>query len=183
LENFKLSFRTSKEQENERQKNMLQEQCEGELEQRQRHIELRKEFEEKLSVKRQSEAEENKRRLQDSKDDYLLKCQEHLRNLLTEKEYIKDQHLQNIRRFKVWKCLFYFIYNTYIWQDGKIMDIRNLEEKRRVYVEKAMEDLLEKYCKYREELNSQMENKMRRAESLRKERLDNLSRSRSEQMW
>ena len=62
------------------------------------------------------------------------------------------------------------------------MEMRNIEEKRRKNAEKAMEDLLEKDCKYREELNSQMENKMRRAESLRKERLENLSRSRSEQM-
>ena len=68
------------------------------------------------------------------------------------------------------------------WQHGKILEMRNVEEKRRLNVEKAMEELLEKDCKYREELNSQMENKMRRAESLRKERLDNLSRSRSEQM-
>ena len=161
---------------------MLQGQWEGELENRlRRQIQLRREFEEKLSLKRQSEAEETKRRLQASKDDY-LRCQEHLRNLLAEKEYIKDQHLQNIRRFKVWKFLFYFIYNTYTWQHGKIMEMRKIEEKRRENVEKAMEDLLEKDCKYREELNSQMENKMRRAESLRKERLDNLSRSRSEQM-
>ena len=161
---------------------MLQGQWEGELENRlRRQIQLRREFEEKLSLKRQSEAEEKKRRLQASKDDY-LRCQEHLRNLLTEKEYIKDQHLQNIRRFKVWKFLFYFIYNTYIWQDGQIMEMRNIEEKRRKNAEKAMEDLLEKDCKYREELNSQMQNKMRRAESLRKERLENLSRSRSEKM-
>ena len=62
------------------------------------------------------------------------------------------------------------------------MEMRNVEEKRQQNVKNAMEDLLEKDCKYREELNSQMENKMRRAESLRKERLDNLSRSRSEQM-
>ena len=60
--------------------------------------------------------------------------------------------------------------------------MRNIEEKRRQNVEKAMEDLLKKDSKYRKELNIQMENKMRRAESLRKERLDNLSRSRSEQM-
>ena len=147
---------------------MLQGQWEGELENRlRRQIQLRREFEEKLSLKRQSEAEETKRRLQASKDDY-LRCQEHLRNLLAEKEYIKDQHLQNIRRFKVWKFLFYFIYNTYIWQYGKIMDMKNLEEKRRQNVENAMEDLLEKDCKYREELNSQMQNKMRRAESLKK---------------
>ena len=80
---------------------MLQGQWEGELENRlRRQIQLRREFEEKLSSKRQSEAEETKRRLQASKDDY-LRCQEHLRNLLAEKEYIKDQHLQNIRRFKV----------------------------------------------------------------------------------
>ena len=65
---------------------------------------------------------------------------------------------------------------------GGIIEMKNVEEKRRLNVEKAMEDLLEKDCKYREELNSQMENKMRRAESLRKERLENLSRSRSEQM-
>ena len=161
---------------------MLQEQWEGELENRlRRQIQLRREFEEKLSLKRQSEAEETKRRLQASKDDY-LRCQEHLRNLLTEKEYIKDQHLQNIRRFKVWKFLFYFIYNTYIWQHGKIMEMRNVDEKRRLNVEKAMYDLLEKDCKYRKELNSQIENKMKRAESSRKERLENLSRSRSEQM-
>ena len=62
------------------------------------------------------------------------------------------------------------------------MEMRNVKEKRQQNVKNVMEDLLEKDCKYREELNSQMENKMRRAESLRKERLDNLSRSRSEQM-
>ena len=77
--------------------------------------------------------------------------------------------------------LFLFTIHTFL-QHGKIMEMKNVEEKRRLNVEKAMEDLLEKDCKYREELNSQMENKMRRAESLRKERLDNLSRSRSEQM-
>ena len=52
------------------------------------------------------------------------------------------------------------------------MEMKNVEEKRQQNVEKAMEDLLEKYCKYRMDLNGQMENKMRRAESLRKERLD-----------
>ena len=62
------------------------------------------------------------------------------------------------------------------------MEMRNVDEKRRLNVEKAMYDLLEKDCKYRKELNSQIENKMKRAESLRKERLENLSRSRSEQM-
>ena len=62
------------------------------------------------------------------------------------------------------------------------MEMRNVEKKRQQNVKNAMEDLLEKDCKYREELNSQMQNKMRRAESLRKERLENLSRSRSEQM-
>ena len=82
---------------------MLQEQWEGELENRlRRQIELRREFEEKLSLKRQSEAKKRTRRLQASKDDY-LRCQEHLRNLLTEKEYAKGQHLQTIQRFKVWK--------------------------------------------------------------------------------
>jgi hypothetical protein len=93
---------------------LLQEQWEGEQENRlRRQIYLRREFEEKLSLKRQSEMEERARRLQASKDDY-LKCQEHLRHLLAEKEYVKDQHLQNIQRFKVWKCLFYFKYTTYI---------------------------------------------------------------------
>ena len=77
--------------------------------------------------------------------------------------------------------LFVFTIQTFL-QHGKIMEMKNVEEKRRLNVENAMEDLLEKDCKYREELNSQMENKMKRAESLRKERLDNLSRSRSEQM-
>ena len=82
---------------------MLHEQWEGELENRlRRQIELRREFEEKLSLKRQSEAEERTRRLQASKDDY-LRCQEHLRNLMTRKEYAKGQHLQTIQRFKVWK--------------------------------------------------------------------------------
>ena len=80
---------------------MFQEQWEGELENRlRRQIELRSEFEEKLSLKRQSEAKKRTRRLQASKDDY-LRCQEHLRNLLAEKEYVKEHHIQNIRRFKV----------------------------------------------------------------------------------
>ena len=45
-----------------------------------------------------------------------------------------------------------------------------------------MEDLLEKDCKYREELDSQTENKMRRAESLRRQRLEDLSKASSEQL-
>ena len=88
---------------------MLHEKWEGELENRlSKQIELRREFESKLSLKRQSEAEERTRRLQASKDDY-LRCQEHLRNLLAEKEYFKDQHLQSIQKVKVWKFLLYLI--------------------------------------------------------------------------
>ena len=69
---------------------LLQEQWEGELESRlRRQVELRREFEEKLSLKRQSEAEDRARMLQASKDDY-LRCQEHLRNLLAEKIVLKN---------------------------------------------------------------------------------------------
>ena len=62
------------------------------------------------------------------------------------------------------------------------MELKEVEEKRRTNVVKAMEDLLEKDCKYREELSRQTENKMRKAESLRKQRLDNLSRESSEHL-
>ena len=62
------------------------------------------------------------------------------------------------------------------------MELRDVEEKRRQRVVKAMEDLLEKDCKYREELDSQTENKMRRAESLRRQRLEDLSKASSEQL-
>ena len=61
------------------------------------------------------------------------------------------------------------------------MEKKRLEEKRRQNVAKATEDLLEKDLKYRKELNDQMNNKMKRAESVRKVRLENLSRERSEQ--
>ena len=95
------NFRTSKEQESDRQKMLLQMHWESELESRlRRQIELRNEFEKKLSLKRQLEAEERARRLQSSKEDY-LRCQEHLRNLLKEKDFVNDNHLQNIRKLKV----------------------------------------------------------------------------------
>ena len=66
-------------------------------------------------------------------------------------------------------------------QHEEIMVKKRLEEKRRQNVVKATEDLLEKDLKYRRELNDQMNNKMKRAESVRKVRLENLSRERSEQ--
>jgi hypothetical protein len=62
------------------------------------------------------------------------------------------------------------------------MELKEVEEKRRTNVVKAMEDLLEKDCKYKEELNSQTENKMMRADSLRKQRLEDLSRASSEHL-
>ena len=62
------------------------------------------------------------------------------------------------------------------------MELRDVEEKRRQRVVKATEDLLEKDCKYREELDSQTENKMRRAESLRRQRLEDLSKASSEHL-
>ena len=61
------------------------------------------------------------------------------------------------------------------------MEKKRLEENRKQNVAKATEDLLEKDLKYRKELNDQMINKMKRAESVRKVRLENLSRERSEQ--
>ena len=66
-------------------------------------------------------------------------------------------------------------------QHEEIMAKKRLEEKRRQNVVKATEDLLKKDLKYRRELNDQMNNKMERAESVRKVRLENLSRERSEQ--
>ena len=80
---------------------MLQIHWESELENRlKRQIELRKEFEEKLMLKRQTEAEEMERRLQTARDNY-EKCQEYLRTLLREKDSEKEKHLQNIRNLKV----------------------------------------------------------------------------------
>ena len=74
---------------------------ESQLENRlKRQIELRKEFEEKIMLKRQTEAEEMERRLETARDNY-AKCQEYLRTLLREKDSEKDKHLQSIRNLKI----------------------------------------------------------------------------------
>merc|ERR1712223_1794692 len=125
-----LALRNNAEWERRQEQHRLRVQWEDEKRDREaRREEIEKESRRQLTVKRRKETEDCQRRLLHARERF-LKSQEHLRQLLKEKDDRKKELLQSI--------------------------VRENEERRRGAVEQAVTDLLTRDTQYREELRTQV---------------------------
>merc|ERR1712243_286198 len=108
-------------------------------------------YRKQLTLKRRRENEDCARRLQQARDRF-LKSQEYLRQLLKEKEDRKKELLETILRQKE------LLVNTH----------REQEDRKKIAVDRAVTDLLERDTQYRLELKKQLDEKMKLAEHNKK---------------
>jgi len=124
-----------------------EEKCKRELEKN----ELEKEYRKQLTAKRRKENDECHKRLQQARDQF-IQSQEYLRQLLKEKDDRKKKLLDTIVKQK----------------EALIREHREQEESKRMAVDNAVRDLLNRDTQYRNELKNQVEEKMERAEKNKK---------------
>jgi len=148
-----LALRNNAEWERRQEQHRLRVQWEDEKRDREaRREEIEKENRRQLTVKRRKETEDCQRRLLHARERF-LKSQEHLRQLLKEKDDRKKELLQSIVRQK----------------ELLVLRHRENEERRRGAVEQAVTDLLTRDTQYREELKTQVEKKLALAETRRRQ--------------
>jgi len=148
-----LALRNNAEWERRQEQHRLRVQWEDEKRDREaRREEIEKESRRQLTVKRRKETEDCQRRLLHARERF-LKSQEHLRQLLKEKDDRKKELLQSIVRQK----------------ELLVLRHRENEERRRGAVEQAVTDLLTRDTQYREELRTQVEKKLALAETRRRQ--------------
>jgi len=148
-----LALRNNAEWERRQEQHRLRVQWEDEKRDREtRREEIEKENRRQLTVKRRKETEDCQRRLLHARERF-LKSQEHLRQLLKEKDDRKKELLQSIVRQK----------------ELLVLRHRENEERRRGAVEQAVTDLLTRDTQYREELRTQVEKKLALAETRRRQ--------------
>jgi len=126
-----------------------EEKCKRELEKN----ELEKEYRRNLTAKRRKDDDACQRRLQQARERF-IKSQEHLRQLLKEKDDRKKELVNTIMQQK----------------EALIREHRETEDSKRAAVDNAVKDLLNRDTQYRNVLRIQVEEKMKKAEHNRKQK-------------
>eukprot|EP00092_Neocalanus_flemingeri_P009343 GFUD01010055.1.p1 GENE.GFUD01010055.1~~GFUD01010055.1.p1 ORF type:complete len:782 (-),score=232.97 GFUD01010055.1:117-2462(-) len=148
-----LALRNNEEQDRRQKQHKLriqweEEKCKRELEK----SELEKEYRKQLTAKRRKENDDCQRRLQQARERF-IRSQEYLRQLLKEKDDRKKELIVTIVRHK----------------EALIRGHQEQEDSKRVAVDNAVKDLLNRDTQYRNELKKQVEEKLKKAERNRKQ--------------
>ena len=142
-----------------------EEKCKRELEKN----ELEKEYRRNLTAKRRKDDDACQRRLQQARERF-IKSQEHLRQLLKEKDDRKKELVNTIMQQKVGQDSLSSYSFLQIIQEALIREHRETEDSKRAAVDNAVKDLLNRDTQYRNVLRIQVEEKMKKAEHNRKQK-------------